>query len=359
MASRIKYVISKYWFLLFLGIIVLFMGIFKISFADIWRSISSLKLWQVAVLLGIYFIVSGLNVFLRRYLLNSLSANPGLKNLFLIHFSSMAAHYSTPAKLGFPLSVFLLNKLENISYVTGTAMVVIELLVSTGVCGMIAFLGSLAYFGDKSSLFPLIVFILVCIVGFATGLYFKRKGVFAKRFQKIISEFNDAVKLLSFRKLFIYVLFSISVQLFGAMNLFLLCSFFSAPLSYPQAVVTGSSAFFLGSVSMIPMGLGVREASVLFYLGRFGISGGIGLSVVTIQRLISTGLSFFLGSIIGAFLGLKGILRGLDSTKNSNEEEYPACDFRPGWPVKYDAVQNDERHQKERDSAADPGIHAT
>jgi uncharacterized protein (TIRG00374 family) len=321
MASRIKQVISKYWLLVFLGIIVLFMGIFKISFADIWTSISSIKLWQAAILLGVYFIVSGLNVLLRRYLLNSLSATPGLKNLFLIHFSSMAAHYSTPAKLGFPLGVFLLNRLENISYVTGTAMVVIELLVSTGVCGMIALLGSLAYFGDKSSLFPLIIFILICIVGFATGLYIKKYGIFAKRFQKIISEFNDAIKLLSFRKLCIYVFFSTAVQLFGAMNLFLLCTFFSAPLSYPKAVVTGSSAFFLGSVSMIPMGLGVREASVLFYLGRFGISDGIGLSVVTIQRLISTGLSFLLGSIIGTFLGLKGMVHGLDSTKISKGEE--------------------------------------
>lgn len=318
MASRIKHVIAKYWLFLFLGIIALIMGVFRISFSDVWTSISSIKLWQVAVLLGVYFIISGLNVLLRRYLLNSMSATPGLKNLFLIHFSSMAAHYSTPAKLGFPLSVFLLNKLENVSYVTGTAMVVIELLVSTGVCGMIAFFGSLAYFGDKSSLFPLIVLIIICIVGFTTCLYVKRHGVFSKRFQKIISELNNALKLLSFRKLCIYVLFSILVQLFGAINLFLLCTFFSEPLSYPQAVVTGSSAFFLGSVSMIPMGLGVREASVLFYLGRFGISGGIGLSVVTIQRLISTGLSFLLGSIIGTFLGLKGIVHSLHSTEHSN-----------------------------------------
>jgi uncharacterized protein (TIRG00374 family) len=318
MASRIKQVIAKYWLFVFLVIIALFMGIFRISFADVWTSISSIKLWQAIVLLCVYFALSGLTVSLRRYLLNLLSATPGIKNLFLIHFSSMAAHYSTPTKLGFPLAVFLLNKLENVPYVTGTAMVVIELLVSTGVSGAIALLGSLVYFGDKSSLFPLIVLIVICIVGFATGLYIKRSGVFLKRFQKIISELDNSLKLLSFRKLCVYVFFSTLVQLCGAMNLFLLCIFFSAPLSYPQAVVTSSSAFFLGSVSMIPMGLGVREASVLFYLGRFGMSGAIGLSVVTIQRLISTGLSFLLGSIIGTFLGLKGIVHSMYSTERSN-----------------------------------------
>ena len=62
-----------------------------------------------------------------------------------------------------------------------------------------------------------------------------------------------------------------------------------------------------GAGIRVPIGLGVREASMLFYLRHLGIPDDTGLSIVTIQRLLSTGLSFLLGSIIGAALGLKNL----------------------------------------------------
>ncbi len=58
---------------------------------------------------------------------------------------------------------------------------------------------------------------------------------------------------------------------------------------------------------MIPMGLGVREVSMLFYLKQFGIDSGTGITIVTIQRLLSTGLSFVLGAIFGTVIGIKNI----------------------------------------------------
>jgi uncharacterized membrane protein YbhN (UPF0104 family) len=99
----------------------------------------------------------------------------------------------------------------------------------------------------------------------------------------------------------------IAIQVFSSVNLLLLCRFFSADLSLWQAVTAGSSAFFIGAISMIPMGLGTRDASMLFYLKLLGIAGPTGISIVTIQRLLSTGLSFILGTLFGAVLGLKNM----------------------------------------------------
>jgi uncharacterized membrane protein YbhN (UPF0104 family) len=96
----------------------------------------------------------------------------------------------------------------------------------------------------------------------------------------------------------------------------LLARFFSSDLSLLQAVVAGSTAFFLGALSMIPMGLGVREASVLFYLHYVGIPNEVGLSIVTIQRLLSTGLSFALGMLLGTLLGVKNLSSNSNTKKN-------------------------------------------
>ena len=115
------------------------------------------------------------------------------------------------------------------------------------------------------------------------------------------------------------------LQFLSGINLFLLCLFFSSELSLLQAIVAGSSAFFLGAISMVPMGLGVREASMLFYLYHMGISHEIGLSIVTIQRLLFTGFAFVLGTIFGAILGVKSIK--LNSTKGKKNEPVMGSDI--------------------------------
>jgi uncharacterized membrane protein YbhN (UPF0104 family) len=56
------------------------------------------------------------------------------------------------------------------------------------------------------------------------------------------------------------------------------------------------------------MGLGTRDASMLFYLKLFGIANSSGISIVAIQRLISTGLSYVLGTLFGAVLGLRNVI---------------------------------------------------
>jgi len=126
--------VSRYWLLFFFVIVFFFMAIFQITLRDIWGAISSLKLWQFVLLLFIYLLISLFQIISRKYLLYSLLSPSKFKNLIFIHFSSMAAHYSTPAKIGFPLAVYLLHKFDKVPYATGTTMILIELIVSTTIC---------------------------------------------------------------------------------------------------------------------------------------------------------------------------------------------------------------------------------
>ena len=307
--KSITQLIQEFWLLLFFGIVLLFMAVFKISPRDVWIAISILEIGQLLFLLFLYLLISFFLIMARKYLLNALLSPAKLKNLIFIHFSTMAAHYATPAKIGFPLAVYLLKKYDEVPYASGTTMILIELFVSIAVCGVIAFVGSFQYFaGNTTSLFLSLFYLLVIIllVFFGTRLFLKKGNTESHtyRFTKNVIQALSQITILRF---FGYTLIITFIQFLGGFVLVLLSHFLSEELSLWQATTANSAAFFLGAISMIPMGLGIREASVLIYLKHVGIPNEIGISIVTVQRLFSTGLSFLLGIIFGAILGLRNI----------------------------------------------------
>lgn len=317
MRSKIRYLITRYWLVVFFILLFVVISVYQISFEKIWQNISSLSLWQLTVLTFVYFQISLLSILLRKYLLFVLHIRSSFKNLFYIHFSTMAAHYSTPAKIGYPLTVFLLKRIENVPYTFGTALILIELTVNMLISGFFALTGSFLFF--KNYLHNIAQVFLILLLGVfsvtvAVNLLKKRKQ--KTKISKLIGDIINSFSSISLKNIFIYVLMAGIVQMFSATNLILLAYFFSDGLSFFQAVAASSAAFFLGAVSMIPMGLGVRDVTMLFMLNQFGIGTAAGVSIVTIQRLLSTGLTIVLGGILGGVLGVKNIVsekRFLDS----------------------------------------------
>jgi len=187
-------------------------------------------------------------------------------------------------------------------------MVLIELVVSIGICGVIAFFGSYFYFSHKTNaVLPLFLFFFIGVLTLYILSHILRKKAGNSRFCRFIKDIYESFQHLDKYNSLLYILIMTFIQILSGINLVLLAYFFSANLSLWQAVIAESAAFFLGALSMVPMGLGVREASVLFFLYHVGIPKGVGLSIVTIQRLISTGLGFILGAIFGAIIGMKSI----------------------------------------------------
>jgi len=309
MANRFSVFIGKYWLLFFLVVLFVLLAILKVPFREFLVSLSSLAPWQLLSLIVLYFSISLFLIIARKYLLHSLLSPSKLKNLVLIHFASMAAHYTTPAKIGFPVTVYLLNRLDAVPYAAGTTIVLIELFVSTSLCGILAFVGSLFYFTDKTNVFLLSSTLLV-VVALLTFygvriLLAKRSGT--GRVSRFVRDIYGAVSRISLLTVMVYSLLIFLTQLLAGFSLVLLCFFLDTTISLWQAVVANSAAFFLGSLSMIPMGLGVREGSMLFYLSHLGVSNEVGIAIVAIQRLLSTGLSLLLGTVFGAVLGLRNM----------------------------------------------------
>jgi len=309
MKLGIKLKIEKYWFLFFIAFFFIFVFLYKISLKDILKTVSLLELWQLLLIILIYFMISASFIVARKYLLYSLSYKPRLKNLIFIHFASMAAHYSTPAKLGFPTSIYFLKRFDNVPYATGTAMIIIELIVGTGLCGIIALLGSVYYMTNSMKTLILcfiILSMLIIAVIYYAGSILKKSSI-NSRIRKYIKDVNDAFSLMIVKHLIIYVFIIFAGRLLASFNLVLMCIFFSSKLSIYHALIASSAAFFFGAISMVPMGIGVREASLIYYLSLVGVTNELGLLIATIQRLLFTGLSFVLGVLSGTLLGIKNI----------------------------------------------------
>ncbi len=300
---------KRYWLLFFFVILFFFMAVFKISPRDLLTALSSLTISEIAVLIVIYFLISFTLILQRKYLLAVLTFRTTFKNLFLIHFSSMAAHYSTPAKIGFPLSVYLLKKFEDIPLSIGTSVIILELTVSTGVCGLLALIGAFQFFSHQ--VHTLVVSLSACILIFLITFflvrwYFLKFGV-QNRISEFIHNIYEALAKISFTQILLYLSMTLLIQILSGLTLALLVGFLQAKISVWQAIVVNSTAFFIGAVSMVPMGLGVREASLFFYLRNLGVADGIIIPIAAIQRMLSTGLSFLLGMIFAAILGIEAV----------------------------------------------------
>jgi len=307
MYAKVKQFIASYWLLLFFCMITVIVALSGFSFRDVLSTLLTLKLWQLGLLVLVFFLATGIHIASRKFLLYALGAACHLKNLAYIHFATMAAHYSTPVKIGIPFAIYLFNKFENIEYAKSTAMMLVEIAVATSLCGLVAVIGIPAVFGISLNK-ALLYFILLGFGGLIVAAIASYVYRTSDRRHVILDYFYNslaAIRSIKPGHLSFYLTLSLLLRLVDGLNLFLLCSFFSEPLTLWQSVITTSTAFFLGTISMIPMGLGTRDISILLLLQHYQVSSDSALVIVSLQRILTTGMSFILGIYCGSVLGIR------------------------------------------------------
>ena len=318
---RFNVIIKRYFFLIFILIFFALIYFTNIDLKNVWEAVSTIEIWQVFVLIGGFFSVSGLYILNRKFLLRALGFQSRSRNLALIHFCSMAAHYSTPVKIGFPMAVYLLKRSENIPYASGTTLILLELSFSTGLCGLISIIGAIQYFSHTATrLFVAVLFCVSLIILFILlARIIIHKGNAESRWINFLRDIVRACRALSLIDISKYVLLVFLAQVTGGIILVVLVWFLQSDLPIWQAIVANSISYFLGAVSLIPMGLGVSDASLLFFLVHFGVPKEIGITGITIQRMLFLGLSYLLGMVAGSYLGLKDMK--LEDPRNTQSDQ--------------------------------------
>ncbi len=329
MYAKVKEYITRYWLIFFFLLIALIVLLSGIPVTDILASLLTLQLWQLFLLVAVFFLATGLNIISRKYLFYALGSSCGLKNLSYIHFSTLAAHYSTPVKIGIPVAIYLFKKIENIEYSKSTAMLFIEIAVSTSLCGLIALVGIPAILGISLNNVVAIIFIGALGLFFVLLLfnYWHKKSSKQYRLIDYLFKTIGAMQCVTSSKLTIYIMLSMLLRLVDGLNLFLLCWFFLEELTLWESVITTSTAFFIGTISMIPMGLGSRDISILLLLHHYNVANDSAVLIVSLQRVLTTGLSFVLGIYCGSVLGIKNARVAMVDVDN-NESSVNSGDLK-------------------------------
>jgi len=238
--------------------------------------------------------------------------------LYLAVTASTAANYSTPVKAGIPLRVYLYKRLLGISPATGSALVGLEILLATLVPAVISLFALLLFLPDGGP--AVAAAVAVGAGGAAAALAFVRSRFYDRAIaplplpriaRRALAPGGDIVVAL--RRVPLRSL-GAATGIFAAMFVLVgvrsFCAFqlFGGSMNIVELVGISAAAFTLGSLSLLPMGLGVRDATLVALFVQAGADRDVAIAVAALDRLLSTGVPLVLGLLSAQILGLRAFL---------------------------------------------------
>ncbi len=257
-----------------------------------------------AIVTTTYFPVSALRM---NYFLKSIdNRSYSIKTLTKIEFISKYIYYITPSKLYLPAKAILLNQLCSIRKSTSLAIISFEYAIDTVITITIALLGAIFLFretlnisADKLSLLliTIMAFTLLFIstperyIGYLSARTDSRlnnkylKKIVVNTINIIRTTRNTWLELLLNKKMRYIIPITIIQILITVSSTKLLFLSMATDIPILWIIAVSAAAIFVGGISQIPGGLGVREGTgiALYYI--LGIPKEITIVVVLINRL--------------------------------------------------------------------------
>jgi uncharacterized membrane protein YbhN (UPF0104 family) len=240
-----------------------------------------------------------------------------IAQLYLAVTASTAANYSTPLKAGIPLRVYLYKRLLGISPATGSALLGLEIVLATLVPAAISLFALLLFLPQGG---PAVAAALAVMVsGAAVALAFIRSDAYdrvivglplpriARRALAPDGDIIGSVRRVPLGSLGAATgIFATAFVLVGIRSF---CAFqlFGGSMNVVELVGISAAAFTLGSLSLLPMGLGVRDATLVALFVQAGADRDVAIAVAALERLLSTGVPLLLGILSAQILGLSAI----------------------------------------------------
>lgn len=251
-------------------------------------------------------------IFLRRIQFSSFSS------VYLAITASSAVGYLIPGRLGVPVRVYLYHCLFGLTVAVSFGVIAWELAVTTFFPLIFSIPALWIFYSDPwlfaSALFLISLLLSLILTGYFLWCYGDEINWLSKMRSLFFRVFPFAEGMGQTRKpLNLPTLASFSFLCL----LVLICSvFFSQvllfhlgrPVSFFTLLSIQSLSYLVGLISLMPMGLGAKEFSLVVLLGGVGVPADVATYAALIQRAVATGLSFLLGLISLQVLGFRGNL---------------------------------------------------
>ena len=265
--------------------------------------------WLLVLLL--FFIVQFLNLWYFKLILTRMYPINSFTKLFQILFASHSFNYAGPLKLGMPVRVFLFKRILGVPYTAGIATVI----ATTGldVVIIITLVVSLSAWIFISPVVGLVLGLaLTTILPGLAAIFKKLPFLRPDRPAWLASFFSDITNLSPFA-IFSAILISTTKFLLNSAAGWIVLLGLGTTTGLAEFSLVYFSSHLAGLVSLIPMGIGIKDASVIELLGRMGTSPSVGIAFVAIDRLIWSIVPLVIGLMAGWHLGVNELIKSVRS----------------------------------------------
>ena len=274
-------------------------------------TISLLTYQEWLLVLLLFCIVQFLNLWYFKFILTRMCPINSLTKLFQILFASYSFNYAGPLKLGMPVRIFLFKEILGVPYSAGIATV----MATTGldICVMTTLVIALTAWICVS---PLVGFTLglAIIIGFTGLAALSHRWSFARLERPAwLARFLADIRNLSPFVTLCAILLSATKLLLNSLAGWIVLLGFGKTTGLAEFSLVYFSSHLAGLLSLIPMGIGIKDASVIELLGRMGTSPSVGIAFVAIDRLIWSMLPLVIGLMAGWQLGVNALIKSVRS----------------------------------------------
>ena len=265
----------------------------------------SFERWLLVI--SLFLIVQLLNVLYFKLILTRMCNIGSLSKLFQILFASYSLNYAGPLKLGIPVRVLLFKRVLGVPYGAGIATVV----VTTGLDVLITIvlaLALLAWFHISPLLGIILGLASVIILTGLAWLFHKLPFARPKRPRWLASFLSDLGNLSPFTISSAIVISAIK-SLLICLGSWIILVGLGGVISLAEFTLVYLTSHLAGLLSFIPMGIGIKDASLIELLSRLEISPSVGIVLVAIDRFIWSFAPLLIGLVAGWHLGISGIIK--------------------------------------------------
>lgn len=268
--------------------------------------------WLLVGSLAAFLIQESLNPVFAALALKSVGASTRYFPQLLITMFSTSANSTVPVPAGMPIRAYLQKQILNISYTKSGGAILIETVVGYGftltaaiVTGMIWFPQYIdpQFFLNQNVLTILLFGLLISGLIVAGVVFFVRKKQLQKRITEALIQLSNARLLPLLGMAFIMLVsFGLALTRFALILLAM-----GIDVQYGPLLAALLISRIAGVLSFVPMGLGVRDASLGSLLIIIGVLSSQAIAAAAIDRLILT-IPYLIGGVIATHLLSKRFL---------------------------------------------------
>lgn len=291
------------WALFIVGLIILAFFLYRSGLFENLDVFLEINLW----LFLLAFLVSVISIIIKvirwQYLSREYGQSLSLYEASVVSISSLFFANITPGKIGDLYKAYYMKKRYAMNFLDGASMIFYERFYELLILFAVSLLVFVLVDIDNSTIMVLLL-TLVILVGLYV-LYSRFDLIFglAKKFLIRLpyiesqEDLDIHISRIDKRAVFWVILISFASIFLEFVRLWLVALAFGYSVDFVLLSVFFCLSIIIGLVSQIPLGVGVMEGSLTFFLEKLDVPGTMALAIVIADRLISMYFALLIGFV--------------------------------------------------------------